>query len=1027
VDSLFIITRELYSKRNTQIVSPAALQELSTTYSTVASKLLELSSLSEEMAQFYNDFIQTTGGNSTPVIESRLITQLYDEWLDGRPDNLKAEFAKENGFKYENDDWVLTDNYKLKALIFKNISSLLEFPEEVLDVIDTLESLTPLYINLGDENSPIGYIKQDGLYVLDPEFGNRIQEYIRQYKQLTPTPSNLREISNLENLYKQYLKNKVLETMLSLITSKKSRQRMLAPISFAALEEAYNSLPAHLKQDNKKLDLSSFEDEFTAFSSLGSGQVLTGAFANSIKVFAYLLRAGNIEDVTELLQQYRENPSEELASKISSLLKAEKSSLNPSSSFSISIDGKESNFNKLRVLDVRAERDFTKGYSVTEVFDALVNAAIDNLNKQLISKMNINTHTGSAVTGMVSTGVPMDIIQKILYLPIFSPILNNEINNVQEFIRSAKNTYRTEIEALSDSPLSDTEINAALEVTNTASKQREDLETSLKALLIFEKANKIGEDMRNLASFLNIIRKFEVTAEGLDRVEANLISNIGTMVEVKGDYLLKVNSDFSFTSPNILKSSPHIKEAFLTYKYIQDKVQSLFKIHSPQFRQIAEQVKSGIVFSRTEEYYAAKELSNIRTSLGHYIMSNLVWPEVSSTRQVERKIEGTTIKYLPSLADSFSDSVLKDMQVLKSYMNVNKIPNSFLSHLSIAKDNYGRLTLAMSIGVNMSPEDLRQLMIDFIKLNRYSVKDGKVSHSIPSTDYELTDLHKRLLVYNVVKYGISYAGSGMSQIMPADLFRTLDRQFNETLDSLSSNSNLGSLIDHFRFSYILQNASRIPFSPTENAVFQGEYGDRVFSGIDTVDSKPVYFDRKLKAEKDNKGELKKYDPFVKISVGRKTQVFKLVLSTNDYGYYQKVGNVAEVFYSPATKNWSVDKVFNPNELTLRSQGDVNNGIFKTKENISHLIEKDTIAWVTPTYSFDRSERLLVKFKSSEPRREGAGKFPVYSYEVEVLADKLSTKYALLTGSDPIQAAQEINRLRIEHTDEQIEKIINDCI
>lgn len=71
-------------------------------------------------------------------------------------------------------------------------------------------------------------------------------------------------------------------------------------------------------------------------------------------------------------------------------------------------------------------------------------------------------------------------------------------------------------------------------------KDRQLLAIQLQALLVFEKAYKVGEDIRNMADFMNIVRELDVFVEDIDKVRTNLHNKIGRIHTNSSIYNLQI-------------------------------------------------------------------------------------------------------------------------------------------------------------------------------------------------------------------------------------------------------------------------------------------------------------------------------------------------------------------------------------------------------------------------------------------------------------------------------------------------------
>lgn len=171
---------------------------------------------------------------------------------------------------------------------------------------------------LGTAEIPVGYSKQKEAYVFDPEFVNSLEEELHKLTELKENlnsdlrkallPSINSSIKKVQSLIEKSIKNEITETMLQVLSAPKNKFRMTTPIAFYVIKNAYKSIPEKLRPQTD-YDLSSLNDEFEAYISLSSGQILTGAFANAVKVLTYFTQAGDAPTAEIILAKLNETSS----------------------------------------------------------------------------------------------------------------------------------------------------------------------------------------------------------------------------------------------------------------------------------------------------------------------------------------------------------------------------------------------------------------------------------------------------------------------------------------------------------------------------------------------------------------------------------------------------------------------------------------------------------------------------------------------------------------------------------------------
>lgn len=686
---------------------------------------------------------------------------------------------------------------------------------------------------------------------------------------------------------------------------------MVTPISFIPIEHAIGLIPKELVP-GKLTDLSNVAHEFETFSSLSSGSVLIGAFANAAKSFGYLARAGATREVqrfyniysnireyirllengieVELVDDYVENLTLELApfglgeelakiqnrekstalnklKAINTLIKSNISkvqragtpsnlspTVNPNLRMRISIDGKTQVFDRMVTKDVRDK------YTITQILDTLTNSAVDNLKLGYLGQARINTNTGSAVVGMVSLGIPLDIAVQVLYQPILAPLAQNRVRNTADWLDKIKYNEKYKKKLLTLGTISDVELKKALSDSKLQNMSLEEMETvlseedfniQLKAFDLFTKAYKIGEDMRNLAVFLDLVRSHDVFVEDILQLEDNLINKIGTPVEIDGELILATHPDFSFPIPNLFESAPHVKEAYLTHRYMIELIKSNFKVHSPQLIEFSEEVKALMPkmskMNELGEYDQTQaQLAKIRRSLSFYVLSGLIANNVKSNPRTIKIGKDKNPMTLSKLR-SFSNDVAEKLWRVKQLARGNDIDNLFLRSISVKKDSNLVSSISFKSGVNLDSATLQELALGFRQLNKFQFgNDNTPSINLNVIPTEITQFQWDLLSYAVLNYGLQYSTSNFSSFISPELLAVLDKDYNSELDRVMDDSEYRTKIaPHFLLSHIMQNASSLTYVPSENVV-PGIPSSPERSAVRPGKEKDIYFDLKVK-------------------------------------------------------------------------------------------------------------------------------------------------------------------------------------
>lgn len=911
-----------------------------------------------------------------------------------------------------------------------------EFPANLTSNLPTKSILEDFSRDLlGTIDAPVGYIKKDDRYVLDETYLPKLKAQLQSLEDLKDSlhinvkalvlPAVKSSIGNLRSLIQKAIKNNITETMLSIITNiDENGSRMVTPINFEPLEKA---IAKQIKVPHP--DLSDAAQEYRVFYSLSSGAILTGAFANAVKDFAYLTQAGDSPTTAVENQKLVElTKAKKDAEQQIELLKVKKETgltdeeLSTLDSLRKTVSTLEKDIKKLRTQialirgtnkgSFRAQinssyhysigdfqynsletRDKNKEYNITEIFDTLINAAIDNLKLGLLGQAKINTQTGSAVVGGTFLGTPLSTIVDILNQPILYPLTTGISDKKETYIASIIEKY-PDLYAEAEASIHPSELTKGKILSNNPEDwSTQDLKAQLRILKIFSNMNKIGEDARNLSSFLGLIQNMKVTVEALDGLDNLISSKIGTINDVG---ILTPKADFAFIAPNLLANTPHVLEAYKTHKAIQEFVSKYFTLHSPEIRAFAETVNSGLKL-RTDETVsnAAENQAEIRKAFSHYLLMEIPWKEVEKTKSVILKFKGDggrEIKMGLSIARSYMYNVANQLKAIKEFATKQNIINSFLDNVYIGSDRTGAPLIQFRGGVNMHSEDHQQIRMDFRKLNMFHVDEhNNVSYSTDTTPYSKTPFQEALVNYAIIAYGLSYGASNYSMYIPASFIKEIDEQYTQRLkdfqkkiaDSKITNEN--AELQYFKLSYVAQAASRLPFANYKNvAVVETRGKQKLKNGKEekvlTKDGlKTVFFDMKVKRTSD-----KDTPSWIKEGSKNRLVAYRKVAESTDATYYQKIGKIKDLFYTPLQQDhYTIKAYYDPSVYTISYLIRENNTI-NSPTAIDHFINVGDVVYIAPNYDFGRTERQLVRITKMEKLTEG--KYPGYTYSFEFVEE-----------------------------------------
>ncbi len=1040
VDSLFVITKETISEKEEFFISGDVLSSF---ISSVNQVLLDITFAEKQISDKNKGYLKRLKTDILEILKLSIDPTLDEE--DSNFNNMLANLEK-----------------RLAKLSNENSDELKELYLKISKSLETLKSgVAANTLTAGNIDTPVGYNKVDGLYEIDSSFLELIDSEIAIYNSLNVPqefkkvlgPVINKELSTLKSLRTKYLKNRVIDIMLEIVSNESNVVRTFSGISFAPLDDALTYIPKDLMTNIDSLDLSNVRDRFKAYLSVSSGAALIGAFANGSKSFGYISRAGDdskfldlfkqtnllkalikkkgdkitSEDIKpfinylsdfyksivttpeeiETLNKVMESISTYTASqaadtlieafkviyKNTTLFKAETlnqdllPALNPKQTITISENSNTIIYDRLRDVDSDGKNKTTQAYST------LTNAAVDDLNEGFLSRTRINTNTGSAVIGMVALGVPFRVIIKLLYQPILSSLSGGKINKLDGWYSAIYKEYEDAIDELDGETLS---VNNDLDVfiNNTKTYKYQNMgvlemlksmtpserTSQLKALVVFMKAHRIGEDSRNLSKFLNIIRSWSVFTHDMATDMDNLHSKIGKPLknDETGDVVLQPNLEFSFYIPNLFNNSEHIKQGYLAFTGMIDLIKNNFLVHNPSIESFADSIR--VRLNLYEDDSANLELSKIKSSLQHYLMSSKIATKLKAPRIATYKNKKTKkeTKFLVSGSRSFMDKVAKDIKLIKDYAQLNGHNNAFLDNLVTTYDRYNLARISYRTPSSLKNDDMIDMLIGFKNLNRYKIVDGQVITLLPSYPNEVSQIQSDLRDYAILSAGVSYAGNGFSSFIPAHILRDVDSFTNKKLQDIIDYSTTDQFKSHFALSYTMLNASKLPFIRWEdihkvNLADKGEKANFDLSGIDTVKTekaeKKVYYD--LKVIKDSN----KAPKYIRRQYGKNSiTVYRKVLATDEAAYYQIVGSANNVVFEPVDQtdaSFDSTKLFNPfSPFIGYSLINETSNTFETNSRLMRHLNVGEVINIYPDYSYDRINNIQVEILSKSKSDTG---------------------------------------------------------
>lgn len=425
-------------------------------------------------------------------------------------------------------------------------------------------------------------------------------------------------------LYSNSLKNELVDTYVDMITSMANRRMMELPITMDRLKgakgpELENSMldivaemrglnksdfidedgnfdeKAYKKERDEKylypeIDLSDVLNQMQVHYNTFSGNVLTGAGANSFKVISYLFAATKTtkwvhqEDYDKFIKSDKEVFSGKTYTRAEIIEKGEGSLSEglarfseegidlidyrkeaPTTSKPITINGvtyKDFSYTEKRpnaegnlvdnVVPVGRNPEgelVNRPYTIWETLDSLVNAAIDNVKEQILYLINMTDKTANQMFSMIALGIPLPTIIKIMAQPaildlkykkrIDTQLINNErkawklryatkIGLIEQGVTEVSEDVEAQIDkAIEQFDLTDETLTNAAQMFNLSKESTPEYYlTQIKTLEVFSNATEIGEDIFTGSRVSQILRKYPGKYAESKQIEDDILNKV---------------------------------------------------------------------------------------------------------------------------------------------------------------------------------------------------------------------------------------------------------------------------------------------------------------------------------------------------------------------------------------------------------------------------------------------------------------------------------------------------------------------
>jgi uncharacterized protein Usg len=774
-------------------------------------------------------------------------------------------------------------------------------------------------------------------------------------------------------------KNIIIETMLETIQDPNNNSRMNKPIfkgkwsartkddSKYTDQSALSILDELGLIDKSELDLSLFSNSFTAFKSVSDGSILTGILANSIKALAYMIRSGDTKKMQDLekelegLQATKKGfKKEEALDKILEIdKKIEKIKRDyKEASLNAGLDGAAPSINskfhfKYGRYNIDRLREVTiaDDQIIWDLLDSLVNVAIDNVKDQDLPKLNATLDTVNALVALISMGLPSKDVVLLINQPAvkwISEEANKPKKNFNIALRDAIKMIETEISKILpeggklDSALSMSRsrqialikkiptFQAALE-----SENMDILTETYNVLKIFENANKVGEMIKDMSSFLSILREMPVTFDRIEKIDSlgnalgktsfPVASQMSSLVyddtlsnyaeNMKSFNVILDSSHKPIHIPLFFKQNPHVLSSYRALKLLKGVIENNMEVHSPWFRKFVKGLKLPL---RIDNGTPDSADSEIRREVVRYLLTQSI--PIDFSKITAKVTTSKRKKYTIFGTEAWSYKFIKKVEALQAYERKMKEKdstfrsNKFLDAVSIQGEGaYKSIRFAQS--TQLSPADLRDVERDFVMLRNYSLSPGGRVDIVPENERlsgkELQEFQKEFVYYGILNFGLNYSFSNYGRVLPAFVFVEQQNELKEIFHKLKTNDFYQRQVGaHLKRELLRENASSIttyvdtrvvgdPVNKSDKFIVIGktangkdikipDYSGSVTVNVADEDSQKapkmetIYYDRAYKNitpkdERKSKNEVfHEYPKFFSSGSGRNQHVFERI-------------------------------------------------------------------------------------------------------------------------------------------------------
>jgi len=761
-----------------------------------------------------------------------------------------ADFAKRKGYKN-----LLIDG----AIIGRKLDG-----EKIKDYIKTLEA-------------EIKKLKEEKKTLTDKE----------EQKELQKT------INLLDGVLDDAIKNEIVDTFLEVVTAKRNEARMLTPISMARFndEKDPNSVFSKLKDigvvTEKQYDLNNPLHQMQIHQDNFSGTAIVGAVADLVRGLAYVNQAykpssqkkleylskgfaghtmKTFDEQNEIIKGLTEQfKAKEITDEV---YKEKVTAILDTLSKHYGVDWKTTPIDRgiewmemegVPYTELAMKEKDSKGviHTISDTFDALINAALDNVKEQILPIINLTNNTVKGYFGMLAVGMPLDFVVKQMLTPGIKNLstarnmkftLGETRTLVAGMIAADPKTATMTPEALSEfkgnvrftEEALDNLVKKSLEEDFSIDKLTvEELIIQEKALTNFASANDLGEEIGKAAKATKILKQIPVAQEEIQ----DLVDLFAEIKAAKTGLLSKID----------MMKIPHIKEAHNSLVKVSGIVNNQFYKHREEINNVAKEIIKSTGIKLDSNSNKSKRM--VREEIMRMFMSGFTY-----------KADGITIDLNTSDEYPFNPFKISkkgeqlEIEDAKPLTGLNAFNQRFAEDvLNAKKANPTNLFLdkirvapQLGAGKNMYQVEYNTTAA----MEASEVQDLQDAFNELKVDGKYTAFQHMFVKYAALNQGLSFGLSSYSLLLPAEIYAGFDAQMNKFFSTLLSQdearqpdvvkARMDKLTDYFSAKLARQYPSKL----ATNKEFVVKPGTIYpMQGYDTMtDGSIVHYELKFKHE-----------------------------------------------------------------------------------------------------------------------------------------------------------------------------------